>query len=166
MKNNHDDKKKTVMVGYRVSPEFANKLKARAMQKNVSMTKYIESLVDKDIASDISDESLFVYHINELRKIQEKILRTTETFATIFNNFLVLYFAYYPEEADNKIWFDLKQKGIKRYDNFIEGIKKNMMNNSMSYLEGIFGSLLEEDDIFDKYKPIKNKSDEEQDKSK
>ena len=158
--------KKECRLGLRIDSELANKIKLQANHKKVPVSKYITSLVQKDLASDISDESLFVYHINELRKIQERILRTTETFATIFNNFLVLYFAYYPEEADNKIWYDLKQKGIKRYDNFIEGIKKNMMNNSMSYLEGIFGSLLEEDDIFDKYKPVKKKPDEEHDKSK
>ena len=63
-----ENRKKTEAIFFRVKPEFAENIKKRALMKNCSIASYIESLVNKDISSDTSDEALFIYQVQAAKR--------------------------------------------------------------------------------------------------
>ena len=142
-------------------------MQLKSKVKNVSIPKYITSLITKDISSDTSDEALFIYHIDQMKKKIENVEKITDTFGGLFFHYLYVYFQHLPEEKDPKIKEQMKEFGRNRVGEFIESYKKLKTKYNTSFIYSIFGNMLEEDDVFDKYKPVPHKkNDEEPVKSK
>ena len=150
-----------------LNDDFYKKLQLKSKVKNVSIPKYITSLITKDISSDTSDEALFIYHIDQMKKKIENVEKITDTFGGLFFHYLYVYFQHLPEEKDPKVKEQMKEFGRNRVGEFIESYKKLKTKYNTSFIYSIFGNMLEEDDVFDKYKPVPHKkNDEELGKSK